>query len=417
MLLEREILVLQCSSGLRVLGNLHANWTLIRYKCLEAAGQYLAHSTASVGILDCSGAEQPDPKLESWLDSYKGIFWVAVLSKCQLARKEWQLFVATHCYDYHTIPISEEKLFITIGRAYGMTSLKNNLNLPFHRGQVIGGHDSFKKILRQLHRHSGGGLTLYGESGTGKRLLAKTWANIKGFRFLELNTKSHDNELDDYVSKLGGIFKESVNDPYCFYINNVELLSKYMQNHICSLISNDSCNASHCDFVFCCGVDFEEIEGVGLFSPEFLILLKKNWLVLPPLRERGQDKLVLAKHYLYKISREQKKRLLGFSHDAEQAILKYDWLGNVTELIEKVMLGVSACEDNYLSAELMGLEDERALHEYTNLSLLEAREEAEALAIKRALNLVSGRPGQAAELLGISRASLYRLITRYGIRR
>jgi DNA-binding NtrC family response regulator len=51
------------------------------------------------------------------------------------------------------------------------------------------------------------------------------------------------------------------------------------------------------------------------------------------------------------------------------------------------------------------------------LSLKKAREEAETLAIKRVLDLVSGRPGRAAELLCISRASLHRLIARYGIRR
>ena len=415
MAVEREVLVLQCSTGLSLLRNLYSNWTFIRYKCLEAAGQYLSHSETSVGIIDCSGAEQPDPKLENWLDSYKGVLWVAVLSKSQLSRKEWQLFVATHCYDYHTIPISEEKLFITIGRAYGMTNLKNNLSLSFQRDQVIGVHDDFKKVLQKFHRHSGGGLTIFGERGTGKRLLAEAWANANGFIFLELSAKVKYKEFDNYISKLDDFLKISDISSVCIYIGHVEFLPKNIQSHVCSLMSASFYN--NYDFIFCCGVDFNELDDFDLFSPEFIMLLKKNRIVLPPLRERGQDKLILAKYYLYKSSRQQKKRLLGFSQDAEQAILSYDWPGNVTELIETVLVGISSCEGNYLNAALMGFEDKRAPEKYTKLSLIEAREEAEALAIKRVLNLVSGRPGQAAKLLRISRASLYRLIARYGIRR
>ncbi|MFP2770252.1 VpsR-related response regulator [Oceanisphaera sp. KMM 10153] len=415
MALEREILVLQYSSGLRVLGSQHSNWTLVRYKSLEAAGLYLDNSEASIGIIDCSGAEQPDTKLERWLDSYKGVSWIAVLSKCQIFRKEWQVFVTTHCYDYHTTPISEDKLFVTIGRAYGMTNLKNNLSLSFQRGEVIGRHDNFKKSLRYLHRYSGGGVTLSGEEGTGKRLLAKTWANLKGYRFLDFSVNSH--EPDDYLSILNLDLQNDPNGSICFCINSVECLPQYIQHHICSFFSKNKTRLNVCEFIFCCGLRFDEIDEAGVFSPDFLMLLKKNWIDIPPLRDRGQDKLVLAKYYLYKLSREQEKRLLGFSSDAEQAIVKYDWPGNVTELIERVVIGVSSCEENYLNAELMGLEEKLSPEEYTNLSLRKAREEAEAIAIKRVLNLVSGRPGRAAELLCISRASLHRLIARYGIRR
>lgn len=414
---EREVLVIQCSTGLRMLGNLDASWTLIKYKCLEAAGQYLAHSAALVGIIDCIGAEQPNSKLESWLDSYKGVFWIAVLSKCQLSQKEWQLFVATHCYDYHTTPILEDKLFSTIGRAYGMTSLKNSLSLSFQRGQIVGAHDNFNKTLRYLHRHTGGGLTLAGENGTGKRLLAKTWANIKGFRFLELSGKVPNDKCDDYISKINCFIKDNVDDSLCFCIYDVVFLPPKVQLYLCGLIYDKSFNKNRIEFIFCCELGFDEVKSNDSYHPDFVELLKNKWLNIPPLRDRGNDRLVLAKSYLYKLSRESNKRLLGFSLDAEQAILKYDWPGNITELIEKVLAGVSACEGDYLSAELMGLEDKRSPSEYTNLSLIEAREEAETLAIKKVLNLVSGRPDQAAELLCISRASLYRLIARYGIRR
>ena len=417
MLLEREILVLQCSAGLKLLENIAPNWTLIKSQCLEAASQYLMHSQASIGIIDCSGAEQPDAKLENWLDSYKGVFWIAILSKQQLAKKEWRLFIATHCYDYHTIPILKEKLFITIGRAYGMTNLKNNLNLSFQRGQVIGMHDSFKKNLLDLERYSGGGLTISGEWGVGKRLLAETWVNVKGLKYIELNAKINDDELDAYINNLELIFKECAHEKYCICISEVEFMPQKIQLYIADLVCSRSVLLNDCEFIFCCGINLNEVEEADFFSAEFLLLLKRNWMELSPLRERGHDKFILAKHYLYKISREQNKRILGFSHELQQSILDYSWPGNIAELIEKIHVGVSVCEGDYLTAELMSLDEKISPEAYTNLSLIEAREEAETLAIKRVLNLVSGRPGKAAELLGISRASLYRLITRYGIRR
>ncbi|MBR9830017.1 MAG: hypothetical protein GYB41_15510 [Oceanospirillales bacterium] len=379
---------------------------------MEAAGLYLDNSEAPVGIIDCNGVDQPDSKLECWLDSYKGVSWIAVLSKHQLFKREWQFFVATHCYDYHTTPISEDKLFVTMGRAYGMTRLKSKLSLSFQRGEIIGRHDSFQKVLQKIYSYSGGGITFSGEEGTGRRLLAERWASLQGLQFIELN--KYCIESNDYISMFDSVASKGECDATCLYISHVEDLPQYFQHHICSFLN---AKLSGAEVIFCCGLSFDEIDDASLFVPDFLLLLKKNWIDIPPLRSRGQDKILLAKHYLYKLSREQEKRILGFSSDAETAIVKYDWPGNVAELIEKVVVGVSCCEENYLNADMMGLEDGTSPEEYNNLSLRQAREEAEALAIKRVLNLVSGRPGRAAELLCISRASLHRLIARYGIRR
>lgn len=415
MTLEREVLVLQYSSGLRVLGNQHSNWTLIRYKSLEAAALYLDNTEAPIGIIDCSGVDKPDAKLECWLNSYQGVSWIAVLSKCQLSRKEWQLFVVTYCYDYHTTPISEDKLFITIGRAYGMTHLKSNLNLLFQRGEIIGRNNSFRNALQYLHHYSGGGITISGEKGTGRRLLAESWANLKGLHFIELSATCVD--FNEYMSRFEMVLNQYGNDAVCIFINDVECSSLDVQHQICNFFPLKESKFSRCEFIFCSCFDFDELSVSGLFSPGFVMLLSKDWLSIPPLRDRGQDKLVLAEYYLHKLCREKEKRILGFSNDAEQAIVRYDWPGNVTELIEKMVAGISSCEESYLSAELIGLQERLTPEEHANLSLRKAREEAEALAIKRVLNLVSGRPGRAAELLCISRASLHRLIARYGIRR
>ncbi|OIN08949.1 VpsR-related response regulator [Oceanisphaera psychrotolerans] len=378
--LEREILVLQLSnsSGLRLLSNQYEHWSLIRYSNLEAAGLYLDSKDTAIGILDCSSAMQPDVEVERWLSCYKGVSWIAILSKEQLSKKEWQLFVATHCYDYHTVPVSEGKLFVTIGRAYGMSKLKNKLSLSFQKGEVIGRHEIFQNALRKMYRYKRGPVTLSGEAGTGKHLLAERWARLNGFEFIALDASSV--ELKSYLSHLDGDTYKNSNIEACLCINDVVELSGSEQSNICNFLLME---VRGCEFVFCCELSVDEVDDSGSVTPEFLTVLKKNWIDIPPLRDRGQDKIVLAKYYLYKLSREQNKRFLGFTSDAEDAISVYDWPGNIDELIEKIMTGLFCCEGDYLDAESMGLNEHGLSKKYNNLSLRQAREEAEALAIKK----------------------------------
>ncbi|WP_116475357.1 VpsR-related response regulator [Zobellella maritima] len=409
MALERELLVLQPYSGLRVWNSQYLDWSLVRHSSLETASLYLNNSETSVGIIDCSESEKPSFRLARWLDNYNGVSWIAVLSQRQLLKSEWQLFIAMHCYDYHTTPVSEDRLFITIGRAYGMTRLKNKLSLSFQKGEVIGRHERFQSVLVSLQSHKRKYLTLSGEQGTGKRLLAKNFSELRGLEFIELD--ANRIEPGAYISHFESITSQCSRQPVCLYINGVEQIPGSIQSHISNRVLDENLK-----LVFGCGVSSNELDNVCFFIPEFTSLLRRCWIEVPPLRERGRDKLILAKYYLYKISRSQGKQVLGFSNDAECAIDKYHWPGNVTELIEKVISGLSRCETEYLNAEAMELNDD-LIPECSNLSLRKAREEADALAIKRVLDLVSGRPGRAAELLCISRASLHRLIARYGIRR
>ena len=415
MVLEREILLLQCSTGASCLKNLsdqHYHWSLIRYFNLESAATYLDSSDASVGIIDCGGADEPTEELERFLGRYDGVCWVALLSRAQLSEKKWKLFVAAHCYDFHTTPVVEERLMITIGRAYGMNELKNMLCLPLQKGEVIGKHKSFKESLRKLYGCKGHCLTLSGEGGVGKRFLSERWAELHNFCLLDLDVISSD--VAELISGKKIDFLINSNNDVCIFIKDVIELDESVQNKICELLSM---GLHGCNFIFCCRLDVEDIDGCSSVIPELLIYLKKNWIRIPSLKERGQDRIILARYYLQKITQRWDKRILSFSADGEEAILQYGWPGNVAELIDRIMIGVSRCEQSYLNAELMGLNDGFILSGSHDLSLKMARGRAEKQAIKRVLNMVPGKTGRAAELLCISKSSLHRLIARYGIRR
>lgn len=406
---EREVLILQYASGSRIWEHRYLDWTLVCHSSLETAGLYLDNSETSIGVIDCCDTEKPSFKLERWLSQYQGVCWIAVVSQRQLLLKEWQLFVAVHCYDYHTTPVSEERLFITVGRAYGMSRLRNKLSLSFQRGEIVGRCELLKEALIRLQGCHDQYLTLSGEPGTGKRLLIKNMAEMGGGEFFDLDADRM--KPDDFIIKFDAVVSMCSEQPIFLYVNFVDQLSENIQRHI---FSNTPTN--NFTLAFGSNLSLDKLEQALTLTPDFLCLLRQNWIEVPPLRARGKDKMMLARHYLYRISRSQGKHILGFANDAERAIEKYDWPGNITELIEKIIHGVSCCETDYLHAESMELDGEW-LPESSNLSLRKAREEADALAIKRVLDLVSGRPGRAAELLCISRASLHRLIARYGIRR
>ena len=415
MVLEREILLLKCSVGiscLKTLSDQHYHWSLVRCSNLESAATYLDNSDASVGILDCNGVEEPTEELERFLGRYDGVCWVALLSRAQLSEKKWKLFIAAHCYDFHTTPVVEERLLITIGRAYGMSELKNMLCLPLQKGEVIGKHKKFKESLRKLYGCRGNCLTLSGEGGVGKRFLSERWAELHNLCLLDLDAISTD--MVETASDKKVDFLRKTNNEVCIFIKDVVELEVSIQKKICELIAM---KLQSCSFIFCCRLDIDDIDGCASVIPELLIYLKKNWIRIPSLKERGQDKIILARYYLQKTTQRWDKRILGFSADGEEAILQYKWPGNITELIDRIMIGVSRCEQDYLSAELMGLDDGFTLTGSHDLSLKRARVRAEEQAIKRVLNMVPGRTGRAAELLCISKSSLHRLIARYGIRR
>ncbi|MCT7654222.1 hypothetical protein MBH78_04230 [Oceanimonas sp. NS1] len=284
--------------------------------------------------------------------------------------------------------------------------------LTLSEGEVIGKSDGFRESLSKLYACESKCLTLSGEAGVGKRFLAGRWADLHNISLLDFSSLSSSFSNAKITQQLSFLKNKSNN--VCVFIQDVVELPEEVQSSICSLLSM---NVEGCHFVFSCSMDSEGLNGCSSITPELLSYLKQEWISIPSLRARGQDSVLLARVFLQRTTRKWNKNILGFSAGAEKTILDYSWPGNISELNDRVMVGVSRCESDYLEASMMGLSDNFVTEVHHDLSLKKAREKAEAYAIKRVLDMVPGRTGRAAELLCISKSSLHRLIARYGIRR
>ena len=133
----------------------------------------------------------------------------------------------------------------------------------------------------------------------------------------------------------------------------------------------------------------------------------------PPLRERRADIELLAKRMFNRFKNDASGRLRGFAPDAIAALYNYGWPGNVRELINRVRRAIVMSDARQITA--LDLE----LGEYAEaapVSLARAREVGERQAIEFALLRNRGRLADAAQDLGISRVTLYRLLSTYGMR-
>ncbi|OGT60491.1 MAG: hypothetical protein A3E01_11320 [Gammaproteobacteria bacterium RIFCSPHIGHO2_12_FULL_63_22] len=158
--------------------------------------------------------------------------------------------------------------------------------------------------------------------------------------------------------------------------------------------------------------DLERRSHAGEFREDLFYRIASLRLDVPPLRERGPDIGLLARHFLDNFSGA---RALQFDDHAQRQLTTHAWPGNVRELRNRVLQASVMCDGTHLTAELLGLAESTRLHREpagSSVSLRETRHMAEREAITQALRESHGQVPAAAAALGISRAQLYRLIGR-----
>lgn len=161
--------------------------------------------------------------------------------------------------------------------------------------------------------------------------------------------------------------------------------------------------------------DLKKAMAEGTFREDLFYRLAVVQMLLPPLRDRGDDILLLARSFLQRFGSESGKSGLTFAADAVRAIRLHQWPGNVRELQNRVRRAVIMADTKRLSADNLEL----ALPDGSNqsASLKEARERVEREMIQQSLRRNGGKISAAAAELGVSRPTLYELIEKLGIQK
>ena len=153
----------------------------------------------------------------------------------------------------------------------------------------------------------------------------------------------------------------------------------------------------------------------GRFREDLYYRLAEIVVTIPPLRERKGDAVLLAHAFVRQCAAEQKRASISLLPDAVAAIEAHDWQGNVRELLNCIKRAVIVADGNTLRAADLGLAPvEGGTPEIR--SLKDVRDEAQRDAVIRVLSHVNGNMSRAAELLGVSRPTLYDLLNRFGLK-
>jgi Response regulator containing CheY-like receiver, AAA-type ATPase, and DNA-binding domains len=158
--------------------------------------------------------------------------------------------------------------------------------------------------------------------------------------------------------------------------------------------------------------DIPQLVEIGAFRQDLLYRINTIEIHVPPLRDRGNDILLLADYFLTVYTHKYKKSIKGFTREAKNKLMKYNWPGNVRELQHTVERAVIMGDCSMLKPEhflFHPTQRQRKSDEILNLEQLERQ------AIERAMRLSEGNVSRAAEQLGITRFALYRKLEKLGL--
>ena len=161
--------------------------------------------------------------------------------------------------------------------------------------------------------------------------------------------------------------------------------------------------------------DLKALIKEGRFREDLFYRLAEIVITIPPLRNRAGDPALLAHAFVHRFATEQNRGNLTLADDAVRAIEAHLWPGNVRELENCIKRAVIMADGSQITRDDIGLTP-AANDENAFIDLRRVRDEAERTAVVTALGRANGNLARAAEILGISRPTLYDIMHRVGLR-
>jgi DNA-binding NtrC family response regulator len=272
---------------------------------------------------------------------------------------------------------------------------------------------------------------IHGESGTGKEMLADLIQNSslkKDCPFIKVNCAAFpDSLLDDELfghekgaytgasrefkgvferAHKGTLFLDELGD---MSISTQAKILRVLQNQEVKRIGGDKIIKVDVRFIAATNKNLDELMSKGLFREDLYYRLSTAIIHIPPLRERREDILSLTDHFL-SVIKKKSLRNISISQEAKEFFLNYQWPGNVRELKSTLQYAAAIS-----GSSVIGIEDLPRKLTLTGTAGLRGslHKEMEAELILRILKENGNNKKRAAELLGISRATLYNKIKEY----
>ncbi|MGB0712331.1 MAG: PEP-CTERM-box response regulator transcription factor [Gammaproteobacteria bacterium] len=354
--------------------------------------------------------------------------------------------VSLGAYDFVEKPVEPEVLNLIADRAYRLHELERENRLLAQRGGespldgIIATSPAMLKVCRTVEKVGPTDATvlLLGESGTGKELLARavhgSSARSDG-PFVAINCAAIpesllESELFGYEKgAFTGAAKQTKGkieyaDGGTLFLDEVgdlpqplqSKLLRFLQERVLERVGGRTEIPMDVRVVCATHQDLDGLISSGGFREDLYYRISEITVRIPALREREGDVLVIACSLLERFARQSSNGAgLAFSPGAIKAMGHYRWPGNVRELENRVKRASIMAEGSQIQADDLELEVPDS-DDSLPFNLRVVRDAAERKALERALNHVRGNVSQAAELLGITRPTLYALMNKYQLR-
>ena len=353
--------------------------------------------------------------------------------------------IALGAYDFCEKPFEPTLLGLMLERAFRVHDLQEE-NRRLQAAQqsaamagLVTRDPGMQRICRTIEKIAPTSATLLiiGESGTGKELLARGLHDLsprKANRFVAINCAAIpetllESELFGYekgaftgaakqtigkfeTAQSGTLFLDEIGDlPLALQVK----LLRFLQERVIERIGGRQEIPIDVRIVCATHQNLKDLTATGKFREDLYYRLAEIVVEVPPLRARDGDAALLAHGFVHRFAAEQKRGSMTLLPDAVAAIEAHAWPGNVRELENVIRRAVIMAENNGIGAADIGI-GSAAERENSQLNLRQVREEAEKQAVLRALGRVNGNLSKAADLLGVSRPTLYELMHRFGLK-
>ena len=418
-----------------------AGWQPYFTHAIDEARNLINQHRMNVGVAvleDGSAASHVDTGTNELLSSTESINWIGLLKPESVEAPDRRQIISHYCYDYHTYPLDLDRLLVILGHAHGMGDLSHSLledGSFVDEEELVGTSSVMYELYSQIRKVAlvDAPLLITGESGTGKELSAlaiheRSRRNTGPFIAVNcaaLPSTLIQSELFGYEkgsftgaqqrkkgriesAEGGTLFLDEIGDlPLDLQVN----LLRFLQQSTIQRVGGKEEIPVDARIIAATHIDLEQAVKEGRFREDLYYRLNVLQMKIPSLCDRDGDIEVLANYFFKRFSNEKNPRVKGFRKDTIRTMNSYSWPGNVRELINRVRRAMVMCDGSLITPRDFGLE--RRSSRRVLQTLAQARYKAERSAILAALRAEGNNISRAAKLLGTSRVTLHRLLTKY----